>query len=274
MMKTIVLMIRALTLWLGIGLLMPMAGWTQETVCIQCHGGQEGRLGAPVGLWRGSIHAQNGISCHGCHGGDPTDFAMAMSPERGFIGVPAEEEIPGFCGRCHVGVKEDYLESAHGQALDAGGPTCVTCHGNHAVKKAGPDLINPEDCSRCHEYGRAEEIKAAVVETDQMIGALEATVQTLHRLGVTTKKLEDQIFSARNQFHRLFHSVDVDKIKRETAGVQRELGKVSDQIEEYHGEFATRKAWGGAVTVLLAITGLLFMLVRKSYHEEEEHGSR
>jgi len=31
--------------------------------------------------------AANGISCHDCHGGDPTDYEMAMTPERGFAGT-------------------------------------------------------------------------------------------------------------------------------------------------------------------------------------------
>src|SRR5512143_2111969 len=104
-----------------------------ESVCIKCHSGLQGRLGAPPRDWKGSVHAANGISCNNCHGGDPTDMAMAMSPARGFLGKPTEMAIPGFCGRCHVGVKEDYLASAHGRALGKGGPQCVTCHSNHAV---------------------------------------------------------------------------------------------------------------------------------------------
>ncbi|BCR04145.1 c-type cytochrome [Desulfuromonas versatilis] len=242
----------------------------QETVCIQCHGGQPGRLGEPIGQWQGSIHAQNGISCHGCHGGDPTDFAMAMSPERGFIGVPDEAEIPEFCGRCHVGVKEDYLQSAHGQALDAGGPQCVTCHGNHAVQKTTIDLINAEDCSRCHEYGRAERIKSALAETDRMISGLETELAQLHRTGIATKPLQDQIFAARNKFHRLFHSVDVEKIQQETAGVQAELGKVEERVAAYHADFSQRRLWGGGVTLALVLMGVLFMLLRKTYHDEEQ----
>ena len=157
-----------------------------ETVCLQCHGKQAGRFGAPVGAWRSSIHAANGISCHNCHGGDPSDMAMAMRPERGFLGAPKESTIPEFCGRCHVGVKEDYLASAHGRALGRGGPQCVTCHSNHAVRKATPDLINSQSCSRCHDYGRAEEIKASVVETDRRITELEQSLAGLRRTGITT----------------------------------------------------------------------------------------
>jgi hypothetical protein len=263
---------RLLLAALAVALFAAPAG-AQETVCLQCHGGQQGRLGEPVPLWRESIHAANGNSCHGCHGGDPTDMAAAMSPERGFVGVPAEEEIPEFCGRCHVGVKEDYLQSAHGQALGAGGPQCVTCHGNHAVKKASLDLINPQDCSRCHEYGRAEELKAAMVETDGRFGALEADLAELKRRGQDVKTLQEGLFAARNDFHRLFHSVDVDQVKQQAAGFQDKIGEMDERVAAIRAELANRKLWGGVVTALLVLAGVLFSLLRKTYHEDEQSQS-
>jgi hypothetical protein len=242
----------------------------QETVCIECHQAQPGRLGEPVEAWRGSIHAANGISCHGCHGGDPTDFAMAMSPDRGFLGVPVEKEIPDFCGRCHVGVKEDYLNSAHGQALDAGGPQCVTCHGNHAVQKATTDLINPQDCTRCHEYGRAEEIKTAVAETDRMITSLGDDLFSLHRLGIATKEKEDRLFSLRNQFHRVFHTVEVEKVRQVTGDIQQKLEEVRSKVEELREDLRQRKIYGVVAVVLLLALSVVAALLRRTYHEEEE----
>ena len=246
----------------------PAAAQTEETVCIQCHGSQPGQLGAPVREWRTSIHAANGISCHNCHGGDPTDVAMAMSPERGFLGVPDEKSIPGFCGRCHVGVKEDYLASAHGRALGKGGPQCVTCHGNHAVQKASPDLINPKDCSRCHDYGRAEEIKSAVLETDRRITELERQLLSLRHIGIATAEMDGELFALRNRFHRLFHSVDVEKVRSQTAGFQTELGKISGRVAEIESKLNRRKLWGGAMVALLVGCGILSLLIYRSYRKE------
>lgn len=242
----------------------------EETVCIQCHGAQPGRLGEAIGPWRQSIHAANGISCHNCHGGDPTDLAMAMSPERGFIGVPKEDEIPDFCGRCHVGVREDYLQSTHGQALGAGGPQCVTCHGDHHVVAVSLDLINPRDCTRCHSYGRAEEIKSAVDATDSMIGNLEQDLAALHRVGIATREMQGELFSLRNDFHRLFHSVDVEKVRNQTAGFQQELGKIRDRVAAIEAELTRRKLWGGAAVALLALGGVLALLLHKTYLDEEQ----
>jgi hypothetical protein len=239
-----------------------------ETVCIQCHGGQSGRLSAPVEAWRKSVHAANGISCHGCHGGDPADFAMAMSPARGFLGKPAAQAIPDFCGRCHVGVKEDYLASAHGRALARGGPHCVTCHGNHAVRTATPELINNKDCTRCHEYGRAEEIKAAVIETDRRITGLAQQLLALHRIGIATKDMEGELFALRNQFHRLFHSVEVEKVRSRTTGFQADLGKIRGRVAAIEAELNRRKLWGGGVVALLVAWGILALLLHKSYLKE------
>jgi len=242
-----------------------------ETVCLQCHGGQPGRLGEPVGLWRQSVHAANGISCHDCHGGDPTDFGMAMSPERGFLGAPAEEKIPEFCGRCHVGVLDDYQASKHGQALGKGGPQCVTCHGNHAVVRASLDLINEKDCSRCHDYARAAEIKGALTATDTMINGLDSDLAALHRVGIRVKALKGQVFDLRNSFHRLFHTVDVQEVRSETDKFQADLGKVGAQVGEIHAELEQRRFQGAIAIGLLILAGLLFLLLKRSYDQEKGH---
>ncbi len=242
----------------------------EETVCIQCHGGLEGRLGTPVGQWRGSIHAANGISCHDCHGGDPTDFAMAMSPERGFIGVPDYTAVPDFCGRCHVGVKEDYLASAHGKALAEGGAQCVVCHGNHSIQKASPELINSEDCSRCHEYGQAEEIKTAIVGTDQMLADLETDLQVLARQGVTVQQMEAASFALRNDFRRVFHSVNIDRVRSETAGFLQRGEEIKQQVEAIYAEMDQRKLIGGIVAALFFVASLICYLLRKTYQQEED----
>jgi hypothetical protein len=195
-------------------------------------------------------------------------MAMAMSPVRGFLGAPKDAVIPEFCGRCHVGVKEDYLASAHGRALGHGGPQCVTCHENHAVRPATPDLINSRDCSRCHDYGRANEIKTAVVETDRSIATLAQSLERLHGTGVNTQKMSGELFSLRNRFHRLFHSVDVEKVRSQTAGFQTELGKINDRIVAIENEQKRRRLWGGAVVTLLICSGILALLVYRSYREE------
>ncbi|SHJ76411.1 Cytochrome c3 [Malonomonas rubra DSM 5091] len=250
-------------------LFLPLWVQAEETVCLQCHAGLEERLSAPVGQWRGSIHAQNGISCHDCHGGDPTDFEMAMSPERGFIGVPEYIEVPEFCGRCHLGVKEDYLASAHGKALELWGPQCVVCHGNHAVEKATIDLINPDSCSRCHEYERAAQVKQIISATEATLVELEASVADLHRVGFDMQRLREDLFSQRNSFRRLFHTVAPERIKKQTAEFDAGLATTREQIEDYEDSVEKRKIAGGAVVVLLLLGGCVALLIKRTFHDEE-----
>ena len=134
----------------------------------------------------------------------PDRFCPGHSPESGFLGAPAAEKIPEFCGRCHPGVLADYRGSAHGAALGAGGPQCVTCHGNHAVRKATLELINRRDCGRCHSYDRAEEIRAAMEATDSGISGTAGRPCRVAPPRIVTKALEGISFPPATVFIAFF----------------------------------------------------------------------
>ena len=80
--------------------LLQVQDLSEEDQCIVCH--QELEI-LPEGYKIYDVHLRNGLSCAGCHGGDPSsdDEDISMSPENGFIGVPSREDIPKFCGKCH-----------------------------------------------------------------------------------------------------------------------------------------------------------------------------
>jgi hypothetical protein len=238
-----------------------------ETVCIQCHGGLPERLGAPVSLWRQSIHAQNGISCNSCHGGDPKDAAMAMNPARGFIGVPKEPDIPAFCGRCHPGVLKDYLASAHGQALGSGGPTCITCHGTHDIIKASLNLINEKSCTRCHSFDRAKAIRDAMQQTEGYIVGIERRIAEFQEIGVDTDRLGKSLFAVRNRFHTLFHDVNVERVKAESTQINAELAKLDRDLKVIEEQRAKRKVVGGVVIFGALLLAALFHMMKKSYED-------
>ena len=238
----------------------------QENVCVKCHSSLPGKYGEPVAQWKTSIHAENGIFCHECHGGDPNDMANAMKPDRGFRGVPKETAIPETCGHCHVGVLKDYLESAHGKRLGSGGPTCVTCHGNHAVKKASLDLINEKTCTPCHSFERARLMKLAMQETEGQITVLDARIQTLKLEGKASDAMDQGLFSARNRFHTLFHSVMVEKVRSESAAIRKDLDVISQQIDAIENAERTRRIAGAAAVGGVLIAALLFWLLGKTYH--------
>ena len=242
-----------------------LAEETAEPVCIQCHSTMPEKYSQPVTLWRGSIHAENGIFCNGCHGGDPKDPVNAMNPARGFLGAPKEAAIPAFCGRCHVGVMKDYLASAHGRMLGKGGPTCVTCHGNHRVVKASLELINEKSCSRCHTFERARVIRAAMLETEAMIVAIDARISDFKKIGIDTEKMEKDLFAVRNRFHTLFHNVDVELVKKESAQIQADLNKIQVALAKLDDAHRKRKIAGAAAVSFMLLLALVLHFFRKTF---------
>jgi len=248
--------------------LPPSAALAQETaepVCIECHSRMPEKYSQPVTLWRGSIHAENGIFCNGCHGGDPKDAANAMSPARGFLGAPREPAVPAFCGRCHVGVLKDYLASAHGRALGNGGPTCVTCHGNHQVVKATLELINEKNCRRCHSFERARVIRAAMQETETMVVAIDGHISAFKKVGTDTEKLEKDLFAVRNSFHTLFHNVNVELVKKESARIQADLKKIQVVLAKLDDAHKKRKIAGAVAVSFMLLIALVLHLLRKTF---------
>lgn len=255
----------SLLLWV-VMLCLPVAALGDEVnVCVQCHGNLPGRLGEPVKLWKDGIHAANAVYCNECHGGDPRDPANAMSPQRGFIGVPGEKSIPEVCGRCHVGVKRDYLASAHGRTLGKGGPSCVTCHGNHAVRKASLDLINERSCGRCHDYGRAGDIREAMRRTEDGILAVETGIRGFKKEGADTDRLEKGLFALRNRFHTLFHELNAGKVKEESAKILGEVKNLDDALQRIDAERRKRKIAGTFVVGGALLAALLCYLLRRTW---------
>ena len=69
--------------------------------CVGCHAAlDDARLLKPAQLYDGDVHHQAGLTCADCHGGNPNDDSMAaMSPAKGFRGVPKKAAVPEFCAR-------------------------------------------------------------------------------------------------------------------------------------------------------------------------------
>jgi formate-dependent nitrite reductase cytochrome c552 subunit len=239
--------------------------YADEIVCITCHSSMPGKFGEPVKLWQESIHSANGIACNACHGGDPRDAANAMKKERGFLGAPTYNDVPAFCGRCHVGVLKDYLASAHGRALTKGGPNCVICHGSHQIVKASLELINEKSCSRCHSFERAKLIRGAMQETEAMIVAIDARLKVYKQVGTDTERLEKELFATRNSFHSLFHNVDVKKVTDESTRIKGELKKIETALAALDEQKSKRKMIGVMAVCGALLAALLVHLLRKTF---------
>ena len=147
-----------------------------EDGCTACHLAlDDARLRAPAQLANSDIHHTQGVTCAGCHGGDPSseDAAVAMDPAKGFVGKLSRQAIPEKCGSCHSdptfmlryapNIPTDqlaqYRTSKHGLALargDTNVAVCSSCHGAHGVLQIN-DARSPvyptrivETCGLCH----------------------------------------------------------------------------------------------------------------------------
>jgi hypothetical protein len=90
-------------------------------------------------------------SCHGAH-----SIKKVQDP----ISQVSRKNIIRTCGRCHVGVKRDYLEGVHGKDYVRGikdVPVCTDCHSEHEIlshQELGSRIYATKVavvCSRCHD---------------------------------------------------------------------------------------------------------------------------
>jgi nitrate/TMAO reductase-like tetraheme cytochrome c subunit len=239
----------------------------EENSCIKCHSSDKMKP-AFITLaeeWKASWHAQNKIACHDCHGGDPKDPSMSMSPHRGFVGKPGPQEVPEFCGKCHIGILKNYLDSDHGRAFRSTGkgPNCVTCHGSHNIQKASINIITEQKCTKCHSYERAKTMKQALFLTEKKIDELEAGFRSLRKEGVYIDDDQKNLFSIQAEFRTLFHTVDVPLVKDRTNEFLTKLASVENRIQNTTRELRFRRNFSAFILLIFAgIGATLYLLIK------------
>ena len=147
-----------------------------RTTCVTCHAELDADMARRVAE---DVHVQKGLSCHHCHGGNPSaggdgDPEAAHDRSRGWTGRPARLGIPEFCGSCHADAAfmktfsprlrvdqfAEYRTSEHGRRNAEGDEkpaVCIDCHGVHGILKVSDPRspVHPtavaDTCARCHE---------------------------------------------------------------------------------------------------------------------------
>ncbi len=130
----------------------------EEKYCLRCHSRETSMdfndqesisLHVDVGELRNSPHKNMG--CSDCHFG----FSQESHPHRRFR---YEREYlissAGMCRKCHFDKYSKVSESIHYNLLSAGrldAPTCIDCHGGHAVSSLSDNrLLSVMKCRKCH----------------------------------------------------------------------------------------------------------------------------
>lgn len=145
------------------------AGVSQEEEtygCIVCHADKRRAFAQ-------GVHAERGIRCEACHGGDPSAIEIQPAHRGRFVGVPTKLEVLQLCADCHsdpnemrqFGLSADQLAefrtSKHGELLLGRGntdaPTCTDCHDAHLIRpvedvRSNSHPLNiPAMCAKCHQ---------------------------------------------------------------------------------------------------------------------------
>lgn len=161
--------------------------------CLDCHSVLPDELGVSEEKFSHDIHAQRGLTCVSCHGGDAStdDAEKAMSKKAGFKGKIERKSVPQLCGSCHSdpaymrqfnpGLRTDqlsqYKTSVHGMRLEAGDTkvaVCVDCHSVHDLRPPSDPLskVHPTNvantCSGCH--ADAKYMSSYKIPTNQFAG--------------------------------------------------------------------------------------------------------
>jgi hypothetical protein len=180
---------RGRLLFLSSLLLTVVASAQTPNTCLDCHSALDIPYKVTEEQFSEDIHAQKGLSCASCHGGDPSKADDgAMSKAAGFRGKIERKDVPTLCGRCHSdnaymrqynpSLRTDqfaqYLTSVHGRLRAKGDDkvaVCSDCHGVHDLRPASDtrSKVHPlniaQTCARCH--ADAAHMKGYSIPTDQ-----------------------------------------------------------------------------------------------------------
>ncbi len=133
--------------------------------CLACHEKEKT-------LYLPSTHAQAGLTCVDCHGGDPKATDMTAHATDNFKRPDNKKAIAELCASCHSDVRrmnpyglptdqlDRYKTSKHGEQLfehnDQKVAVCIDCHGVHDILKVKSPQARvyptniPQTCGRCH----------------------------------------------------------------------------------------------------------------------------
>ena len=133
--------------------------------CGACHKQQlvmasSGVSSAPFSLYEQSVHgkavaagSEKAAVCTDCHGNH--DILGAGDPKSPI----AKLNVPQTCAKCHDNIRQEFVQSIHGEAIARGNwaaPVCTDCHGIHTIKapndpRSAVASANVQNtCAVCH----------------------------------------------------------------------------------------------------------------------------
>lgn len=221
-----------------------------ESGCVGCHQAlPQTFVGHTFADWQGSRHAQRGISCDDCHGGDPAQANEDLAHQ----GVRSSRDpesplyftrIPETCGRCHTAEFGFFRESVHYQRLQetGRGPNCVTCHGAMAIAVLRPRQLE-STCTACHnerlgirpdEPLKARFLLSLMNEASERLRLIDRLIRLLGP-SIRTPAAEEHLDQARRelaQAQEAWHTFDLARVESQVERVLELARLAVEALEE------------------------------------------
>jgi cytochrome b subunit of formate dehydrogenase len=147
----------------------------QEKLCLSCHLDNDEvrkRTTPSAGFITAYDKSAHGFALHNKSNGDVAGCIDCHSSHEIIKGSDSRSSvhrlnIPNTCGKCHTSIKDEFVESIHGQLVMKGNgdaPSCTNCHGEHNIlnikdPKAPVAFqnVSSQVCSPCHESMKLSE---------------------------------------------------------------------------------------------------------------------
>lgn len=241
----------------------------EDIECINCHKSlDDKRLKEPVTLWSKSVHSEVGNTCDGCHGGDPDDKTEgAHSKKNNFYKAPDEEEVAGFCGKCHRQIANNFMQSMHGlsEVLN-----CIYCHGSHTIQRISVNIINEDKCTECHEYDGPKTLKGILVSLHEQLHGSESTASVITGFPMAT--IQSDIEKSRKklrEFRMLLHIFDIEHIKEEAKEVDNEIKQTKSEINRLLILSEKRSLLGYILIPVFLLLAVVAYVTKKNMEETD-----
>ncbi len=218
--------------------------------CVACHSDEafmvtNRKLYDYYQNWQLSVHADAGVTCTDCHGGNPkaSSKAEAHSGTAGSATSSASRinfrNVPKTCAGCHEGIYEGYKQSKHFAHLNAKGksaqgPNCVTCHGSVNAGILHADTVRGV-CSKCHNKKTKNHPEVPDRASTMLIRFL-AVDRFTHYVTTRGESQEAQTFikelaPRRAELSQVWHTFDLQQIDVKTRALLDQLKKERELVK-------------------------------------------
>ena len=219
--------------------------------CVSCHSNhnflvRNKKLYDYYRDWKDSIHAQEGVSCSDCHGGNPK--AKNKDNAHSGKGFRADRKsspsdyrnIPTTCARCHDSIFAKYRQSEHfehlrGKKGERQGPNCVTCHGSVSTAVLTVTSVR-ETCNQCHneQTGNAPEIPG---QAEKVLNTFLSIHRYYRYIGIRAEPNDARSFfrvidPLIEKLNAEWHSFDIQQIARQTKDVLKLMKAKRNEIKK------------------------------------------